>query len=83
MKNWELLITITIAVTSDFTYVSSFIICSVISVMTELMRKVEKKYNKAVYTAKDASSLVVLVKNGIFAWFQLVGDRRTDGHTLV
>ena len=33
---------------------------------------------------KDAFSLVlivVLVKNGTFAWFQLVCDRRTDGRT--
>ena len=40
--------------------------------------------NKARYTAKDAFLLiliVILVKNGCFAWFQLVCDRRTDGQT--
>ena len=39
------------------------------------------QYNKAVYTAKDAVSLillVVLVKNGTFAWLQLVCDQRMD-----
>ena len=38
--------------------------------------------NKAVYTAKDASLLVlivILVENGTFAWFQLVCDQLTDG----
>ena len=40
--------------------------------------------NKAGYTAKNAFSLVLpvdLVKNGDFAWFQLVCDRQTDGPT--
>ena len=42
------------------------------------------KMNKAGYTALDACSLVlevVLVKNGTFAWFQLVCDQRMDGRT--
>ena len=40
--------------------------------------------NKAVYTAKDAFTLVlpvILVENSTFAGFQLVCDRRTDGPT--
>ena len=32
-------------------------------------------------TKQDAFSLVILVKNGFFAWFQLVCDWRTDGQT--
>ena len=45
---------------------------------------VERRSTESGNKAKDAFSLVlivVLVKNGIFAWFQLVCDRRTDGPT--
>ena len=56
--------------------------------------KQKRRRNKAVYTAYDAFTLVliaVLVDNSTFAWFQLVCDRPTDqrmdrptdGHTLL